>query len=84
MPRVCNVADVPVGGIYQEYDERAQKPTGPTLTCLAKGVSPGTGMGYNVIARIKGKEIHDHHMKFRSPVYWINDEAAADATPPQA
>jgi hypothetical protein len=76
MPRVCNVADVPVGGQFQDWDEKTQQPTGGMRTCLDKGVQPGTGIGYSVVHRDADREIHEFHFKYRGRVYWTNDQDA--------
>jgi hypothetical protein len=71
MPRVCDVADVPVGGTYQDYDEQKKQPRGPVQTVLRKGVQ--NGIGYNVIHEANGQEVRDMHFKQRERVWWIND-----------
>jgi hypothetical protein len=78
MPRVCDVSEVPVGGVYRDYDEQKQEPTGPEVTCLSKGVH--NGIGYNVIQRTPdGREIRDMHFKYRPRVWWINDDAGGES-----
>jgi restriction system protein len=72
MPKICDVKDVPVGGVYRDYDPDTKEPTGREVTCLSKGTQ--NGIGYNLIHRlIDGAEIRDMHFTFRNPVLWIND-----------
>lgn len=74
MPKVCEVKDVPVGGVYRQYDPQTKQPHGPELTVLSKGVHNGTG--YSLSQITGGSGIRDMHFQYRPPVYWLNDDAA--------
>ena len=72
MPKICDVKDVPVGGVYRQYDPDKKEPTGPEVTCLSKGVQ--NGIGYNLTHRlVDGAEIREFHFRHRNPVLWIDD-----------
>jgi hypothetical protein len=72
MPKICDVKDVPVGGIYRSYDAKTRQPKGPELTVLSKGTE--NGIGFNN-SRIKGgPEIRDFHFEHREQVVWLNDQ----------
>src|ERR1044072_3019230 len=78
MPKVVDVNDVPVGGIYRSYDPQKQEPDGPEVTVISKGVE--NGIGFNVIhQRADGVEIRDMHFRFRNPVIWLHDTPEGEA-----
>lgn len=78
MPKICDVKDVPVGGVYRDYDPSKKEPLGAEVICISKGVH--NGIGYNVIhRRVDGMEIRDMHFKFRNSVMWINDTPEGEA-----
>lgn len=78
MPKVCDVKEVPVGGIYRDFDPQKQETRGPELIVLSKGTV--NGIGFNVIQRrLDGTEIRDMHFSMRNPVLWINDAPLGEA-----
>ncbi len=78
MPKVVDVKDVPIGGIYRDYDPRKKEPDGPEVQVISKRQQ--NGIGYNVIHRREdGVEIRDMHFQFRNPVIWLNDTPEGQA-----
>jgi hypothetical protein len=73
MPKVCQVKDVPVGGVYRQYNPERKEPNGPELTVLCTGVRNGIGYSDSVVAG--GGKVRDWHFQHRPPVLWLNDVA---------
>ena len=38
MPKVCDVKDIPIGGVYRSFDPHKNEPNGPEVTVISQGV----------------------------------------------